>query len=224
MIKLGKAHKASALALAGVALFGMAMSSNATTVSAQTPPAPPSAFFGDVTLDGAPVATNTLIEAVINGTVCGDARTGDAGTDGPDSYAIQVDAAGPGDEDCGETGDVVSFYIGGVATGQLGGTAPFNSSTATRVDLSFTTPTTAPTTVTTTPGTATATVTNTPDGDDDDDDDDDDNGTATATPKAPTTGSGFTTTDGGSATWLFVALGLGAVALGATGVAASRRS
>ena len=48
--------------------------------------------------------------------------------------------------------------------------------------------------------------------------------TASATPKAPTTGSGPSTGSETSATWLFVALGLGALAFGVGGVTAARRS
>ncbi len=206
MTKVVKALAASGFAVLAVALFGIAMSSSAQTASAQTPPAAPSAFFGDVSVDGAPVAKGTLIEAVVNGSVCGDGRAGDPGTGGDDNYAIQVrafDPQGVGGEDCGSTGDTVIFYIGGVSAGMVGGTGVWNSSTAQRVDLSYTTPTVAPTTSgSTTPGA----------------------GTATSTPKAPTTGAGLGTGDSGTATWLYVALGLGAVAFGASGVAVARKS
>jgi len=209
MTKIVKALAASGFAVLAVALFGIAMSTTAGTVSAQTPPAAPSAFFGDVSVDGAPVAKGTLIEAVVNGSVCGDGRAGDPGTGGDDNYAIQVrafDPQGLNGEDCGSTGDTVIFYIGGVSAGKVGGTGVWNSSTAQRVDLSYTTPTVAPTTATT-PGTGTPGA-----------------GTATSTPKAPTTGAGLSTGDSGSATWLYVALGLGAVAFGASGVAVARKS
>ncbi|HET7738621.1 MAG TPA: hypothetical protein VFK32_08615 [Tepidiformaceae bacterium] len=209
MTKVVKALAASGFAVLAVALLGIAMSSSAETASAQTPPAAPSAFYGDVSVDGAPVAKGTLIEAVVNGSVCGDGRTGDPGTGGDDNYAIQVrafDPQGLNGEDCGSTGDTVIFYIGGVAGGKVGGTGVWNSSTAQRVNLSYTTPTVAPTT-SGTPGTGTPGA-----------------GTATSTPKAPTTGAGLDTGDSGSATWLYVALGLGAVAFGASGVAVARKS
>jgi hypothetical protein len=44
------------------------------------------------------------------------------------------------------------------------------------------------------------------------------------TPGAPDTGSGVTTGDTGTATWLFAALALGVVAFGASGIAVARRS
>lgn len=215
MTKIVKALAASGFAVLAVALFGIAMSSSAGTVSAQTPPAAPSAFFGDVSVDGAPVAKGTLIEAVVNGSVCGDGRAGDPGTGGDDNYAIQVrafDPQGLNGEDCGSTGDTVIFYIGGVSAGKVGGTGVWNSSTAQRVNLSYTTPTVAPTTGSATPGTGTP-GTGTPG-----------TGAATSTPKAPVTGAGLSTGDSGSATWLYVALGLGAVAFGASGVAVARKN
>lgn len=47
---------------------------------------------------------------------------------------------------------------------------------------------------------------------------------ASATPKAPTTGSGPSTGNEASSAWLFVVLGLGALAFGVGGVTAARRS
>ena len=50
-------------------------------------------------------------------------------------------------------------------------------------------------------------------------------GTATATPKPPVTGTNDITSGGdASATWLYVALGLGALAFGVGGTAVARRS
>lgn len=48
--------------------------------------------------------------------------------------------------------------------------------------------------------------------------------TASATPKGPATGSGVSSSSGGTAVWLFVALGLGAVAFGVGGLTVARKS
>jgi len=49
--------------------------------------------------------------------------------------------------------------------------------------------------------------------------------TPSPTPKAPTTGSGLSSSDsGGTAAWLFVMLGFGALAFGVGGVTAARKS
>jgi len=212
MTKVVKALAASGLfAMIAIALVGLPM--GAKMVDAQSPPAPPSAFYGNVTLDGELVGNNVLVEAVVDGTVCGSDYT-----DGSSVYSLYVESMQPSAPSCGVAGDTVLFYIGGVATGQLGGSGVWNNSIAQQVNLSYTTPTTVPTET----STATATVTTTPD--DDDDDDDDDNGAATATPKAPTTGTGAAGTGSDASSMLFAALGLGAVALGAGGVAVARRS
>ncbi len=47
---------------------------------------------------------------------------------------------------------------------------------------------------------------------------------ASATPKAPTTGSGVSSDGEGTAAWLFVMLGLGALAFGVGGVTAARKA
>lgn len=214
MTKLMKALAASGLfAVLSVALIGISMSNGTGTASAQTPPNPPSAFHGTVTVDGTPAGAGTLIEAVVDGTVCGSGYTGAAGTAGASSYALQVSAFDPqgvgGGVNCGTPGDTVLFYIGGKAVGKVGGSGTWNNSTVQRVDLTYTTPTptpsvTASVTASATAGTGTA--------------------AATSTPKAPGTGLGTAAGGGDTPGWLFAAIGLGAIAFGASGVAVARRS
>lgn len=207
MTKVVKALAASGLfAMLAIALVGLPM--GAKTVDAQSPPAPPSAFYGSVTVDGSLVGSNVLIEAVVDGTVCGSDYT-----DGSSVYSLYVESMQPAAPNCGVSGDTVLFYIGGVATGRLGGSGVWNNSIAQEVNLSYTTPTVAPTTTTPDNGTATTTATT-------------GTGTATktATPKAPGTGSGLAGDGSDAPAWLFAALGLGAIAFGASGVAVARRS
>ena len=108
-----------ALAASGlfVALLAMTMGANVSTVDAQSPPFPPAAFYGDVTINGVAAPSNTLVEAYIDGVLCADGRTGAAGTAGADSYAIQVPATEPGGEDCGDDGDTVEFMVNGILGG-----------------------------------------------------------------------------------------------------------
>lgn len=224
--KVVKALASSGLfAVLSVALIGFSMTGS-PTVSAQSPPNPPAAFHGDVEVDGDPVPAGTLIEAVIDGEVCGDARTGEAGSAGSSSYYVYVEAMAPAAPDCGTAGETVVFYIGGEATGRVGGSGTWNNSLAQRVDLSYTTPATATATTTTGTGTATATTTGTGGTPGTGTPGTGTGGTAvkTNTPKAPGTGLGTTAEGDGSATWLFAAIGLGAIAFGASGVAVARRS
>lgn len=208
MTKVVKALAASGLfAVLSVALIGISMSMGSGTASAQTPPNPPSAFHGTVTVDGTPAGAGTLIEAVVDGTVCGAGYTGAAGTAGASSYALQVSAFEPqgvgGGVNCGTPGDTVIFYIGGKAVGKVGGSGTWNNSTVQQVNLTYTTPTPTPS-PSATAGAGTA--------------------TSTATPKAPGTGLGTAADGGDMPGWLFATIGLGAIAFGASGVAVARRS
>ncbi|HET7738362.1 MAG TPA: hypothetical protein VFK32_07300, partial [Tepidiformaceae bacterium] len=80
---------APVFALLGAAMVAGSALLPSTSASAQTPPAAPSAFYGSVVVGGSPAPAGTLVEAVVNGAVCGDARTGDPGSGGSSSYAIQ---------------------------------------------------------------------------------------------------------------------------------------
>jgi len=132
-------------AVLGVALF-MTGSLNATSVSAESPPNPPARFVGSVVVDGAPVASGTLIELRIGNTTCGATTVFAAGSEA--RYAVDSPALDPGaNPNCGVDGAAVSFYIGGKKANETGSWKNYQLNT---VNLTYTTPT--PTT-----GTATAT-------------------------------------------------------------------
>lgn len=109
-------------------------------------------------------------------------------------YVVDVSALEPAAPNCGVDGSVVTFYVGGRQAAETGSWRNYELNT---LNLTVVTATTTPT------GTATT--------------------TRTSTPGAPVTGD--TLAQGGSsANWLFAAIGLGALAFGASGVAVARRS
>jgi hypothetical protein len=203
--------------LGGVLLLAASGGLNATDVAAQSPPTPPARFVGSVVIDGQPAAEGTLIEARVGSTTCGTDQVIMSGSEA--RYSVDVSALDPaGSPNCGTEGAVVTFYIGGKLADQSGTWRNFDINI---VNLTYTTPTPVPSvTVTTTAspsvtvtGTATAT---TPGGGG--------GGTSVATPRPPSTGTGGAATDNGSATWLFVLLGAGALAFGVGGAAVARRN
>lgn len=103
---------AVATALAGATmLVGVA--------AAQSPPTPPSRFVGSVTVNGAPAAAGTLIEARIGSTTCGATTVFMAG--GQARYALDSPALEPtSNPNCGVDGSVVTFYVGGQQASQTG--------------------------------------------------------------------------------------------------------
>jgi hypothetical protein len=126
----------------------------------------------------------------------GNTSCGTTTVTGDGNYVVDVPALDPGaTPNCGTDGATVSFWIGDKLAQQTGSWANYKLSV---LNLTYTTP-----------PTPTATATGT--------------GTATGTPKAPVTGSGTGTSDD-AGLWLWVVLGAGAVALGTSGIAVSRRS
>lgn len=190
-------------AVLGVVLFAASGALSATTVSAESPPNPPSRFVGSVLVDGQPAASGTLIEARIGAATCGVTTVFMAS--GQARYVVDSPALDPGaTPNCGVDGAVVTFYVGGRLASETGSWHNYQLNT---VNLSVVTVTaTATATVTTTPGTGTGT---TP--------------TASITPRPPVTGNSFGESSD-SANWLFAVLGIGALALGAGGVTVARRS
>lgn len=173
-------------AVLGVALFGLAGTFSAGTVSAESPPNPPARFVGSVKVDGTAPAAGTTIEARIGNATCGVTTTFMSGSEA--RYVLDSPALDPGaNPNCGVEGAVVSFYIGGKKAAETGSWKNYELNT---VNLTYTTPTP----------------------------------TATATPKPPVTGNTATTSSDAAATWLFVALGLGALAFGVGGATVARRS
>ena len=188
-------------AVAGIALFGAVGVMGASEVAAESPPAPPAKFAGSVTVDGQPAAPGTVIQARIGSASCGVDTVFMSGAEA--RYTIEVPALDPGaNPNCGTEGGSVTFWVGDQMAKETGSWLNYQLNILNLTVVSATetpTETTTPTTPTT-PGTPN-------------------------TPVPPATGSGVTgNSAGASATWLFAAVALGAVAFGAAGVAAARRS
>lgn len=184
----------SAVAVAlGLLLFGASGVFTATGVRAESPPNPPSRFAGSVKVDGQPPAPGTTIEARIGSATCGTTSTFNQG--GESRYALDSPALDPGaSPNCGTDGAVVTFYIGGKKAAETGSWRNYDINV---VNLTYTTPTPTPVP----------------------------SASPSATPKAPVTGTGTITATGGdsTATWLFAAFGLAALAFGVGGAAVARR-
>jgi hypothetical protein len=179
----------------GVLLVGFSGAFGAHEAAAESPPNPPSRFAGSVTVDGAPVASGTVITAQIGSSSCGATSTFTSGAEA--RYVLDVPALDPGaTPNCGTDGATVVFYIGALKANETGSWKNFDLST---LNLTATTPK-SPSPTATTPGGG---------------------GTAVPTPKPPTTGQG--TVDSGSNGSLFLVLGIGAVALAAAGAATAAR-
>ena len=195
MTKVLKVLGGSWLAVvAGVVLFAASGALSATTVSAESPPNPPARFVGSVLVDGQQPSGGTLIEARIGSTTCGVGTTFSAS--GESRYVLDSPALDPGaTPNCGVDGAAVTFYVGGKLASETGSWKNYQLNT---VNLTV----------------VTATVTTTPGG----------SPTASVTPKPPPTGNTLNGETSGSANWLFALLGIGALALGASGVTVARRS
>lgn len=166
------------------------------TVLADSPPAPPARFVGSVTVNGQPATAGSAITAVIGSTTCGTTAVFMSGAEA--RYTVDSPALDPGaTPNCGTDGATVSFTVNGVKANETGVWHSYQLNT---VNLTVTTATATPT--------ASATPAK----------------TATATPKGPVTGSGVDTSNSGTAIWLYVALGLGALAFGVGGVSVARKS
>jgi hypothetical protein len=196
-----------AAVVGGVALLAASGGLNATDVAAESPPNPAARFVGTVVVDGQAPAAGTLIEARVGATTCGTTQTYMQGSEA--WYKVDVAALDPGaSPNCGTDGAVVLFYIGGRLAEQSGSWRNYDINI---VNLTYTTPTPTPTPSASTTASVTTTTTGTP-------------GTGTtATPRPPSTGTGAVTGEG-SAVWLFVLLGAGALAFAAGGATVARRS
>lgn len=126
-----------------VVLFTMLVFSYASQVDAQTPastptaPTPvvaadPSTFIGAVTLDGSAAADGTVIEAVVNGIVCGSA----VATQGRYDVTVKTSIGqGSGFQaGCGRNGDPVTFRSKGLVAAAR---ATFVGGAAQTLDLVF---------------------------------------------------------------------------------------
>jgi len=191
--------------LAGGGLAAVLGVSAFATAGAESPPNPPARFAGTVTVDGAAPPAGTTITAKIGNATCGVTTTFNTGATA--NYKVDVPALDPGaNPNCGTDGASVSFWIGDKQANETGS---WVNSQLNVLNLTYVTPATA--TPSTSPS-ATPTGSTTP--------------TTTVTvPKPGATGSAPYPVDGGNdaSTWLFVALGLGAVALGTAGTTVARR-
>lgn len=185
-------------ALAGIALFGAVGVLGASDVAAESPPAPPAKFAGNVTIDGQPAGPGTVIQARVGDASCGVGTVFMSGAEA--RYTVEVPALDPGaTPNCGTEGASVSFWVGDQMAQETGSWLNYQLNILNLTVVSATeTPT--ETETPTTPGTPN-------------------------TPVPPATGSGITGNSAStSATWLFAAVAFGAVAFGAAGAAAARRS
>src|SRR5690348_1251977 len=101
------------VSLATLAALGL------STAFAESPPAPPARFVGTVTVNGAPAAAGTTIEAHIGSTTCGvtTAFTSGATT----RYTLDSPALDPGaNPNCGTDGAAVTFFVGGQKANETG--------------------------------------------------------------------------------------------------------
>ena len=182
--------------LAGSGLAAVLGVSAIAVAFAESPPNPPARFAGTVLVDGAAPPAGTRIEAKVGNATCGVTTTFNTGA--TSNYKVDVPALDPGaSPNCGTDGASVTFYIGDKKAKETGSWV--NSSLGV-LNLTYVTPPTpTPSTTATTGGGGTTTV-----------------------PKPPVTGTGLA--GGNDANiWLFVALGLGAVAFGVGGATVARR-
>jgi len=120
-------------------VFALALLLGATSVWAQPPVPPPlpHAFYGTVTIGGAPAPIGTLISAEVGGVECGDYTTSVVGQYGNpaeiDYLVVQGNI---------ETGATIDFYVNGSKADQ---TCPFEAGGGpTELDLTAAAPTPTP--------------------------------------------------------------------------------
>ena len=115
--------------IAAAMLLGLAgLFTGADQAEAQ-PATPDARFTGTVTLEGEPAAAGTSVVAIVAGAECG---TGTVTTGANGSRYTLNSPSG-----CAESGDEVSFHVGGVAAAETG---TWNNTALNVVDLTATTP------------------------------------------------------------------------------------
>ena len=86
---------------------------------ADSPPNPPARFAGSVSVNGAPAAPGTTIEARVGSTTCGVTTVFNSGSEA--RYVVDSPALDPGaNPNCGTDGAAVTFMIGGVPAAETG--------------------------------------------------------------------------------------------------------
>ena len=166
----------------------------ATVALAQSPPAPPARYVGNVRVDGANATVGTVIEARIGNAACGTSSVFASGSES--RYALDAPALDPSTAPgCGADGAVVTFYVGGRLANE---TATWINYQLNTVNLTVAS---APTTATPAPGTTPAPAT---------------------TPRPPTTGTG--PSDGSTAPSMEMLLVAAAIGLTGAGVAVGAKA
>lgn len=190
-------------AVLGVVLLGLSGALNASTVSAESPPNPPSRIVGSVKVDGVNAPAGTTVEARIGNASCGVTTVFTANNES--RYAVDVPALDPGaTPNCGTDGAVISFFVGGRKANETGTWANYQLGT---VNLTVTTQATATASPSASPGASPSASAAVP----------------SATVRPPATGN---TADGAgesAAIWLFALVGMGALAFGVGGATIARR-
>ncbi|HEY6506402.1 MAG TPA: hypothetical protein VIY56_00230 [Vicinamibacterales bacterium] len=95
------------------AVFALAATTMLATVAfAQSPPAPPARYVGNVRVDGVNATVGTVVEARIGNAACGSSSVFTSGSES--RYALDAPALDPATSPgCGADGAVVTFYVGG---------------------------------------------------------------------------------------------------------------
>ena len=115
--------------VAAALLLGLAGLFSGADLAEAQPEQPDARFTGTVTLEGEPAAAGTAVVAIVAGAECGSG-TVTTGANGS-RYTLNSPA------DCAESGDEVSFHVGGVAAAETG---TWNNTALNVVDLTATTP------------------------------------------------------------------------------------
>lgn len=113
------------------ALLVLAFGALLASPAARAVPPLPSSFWGEVTLDGAPVPAGTLVEALVDGRVCGRTRT--ILYEGRAHYALNALGDDPSTPEVegGRDGEALDLAVEGVPIA----TGTWRSGTNVRVDL-----------------------------------------------------------------------------------------
>jgi hypothetical protein len=149
--------------LSGAAALAIGATALTASVALAQPSNPPARFAGTVTVNGAPAAAGTAVEARVGTTVCGTTTT--FNQNNAANYVVDVPAQDAANEGCGTESATVTLFV----NGQQAGSGPWRNFELNQINLVV-----GAATATATPsGTATGTA------------------TAVPTPGAPQTGSGL---------------------------------
>jgi hypothetical protein len=193
-MKLNKRIRAVITATIGASLLAALAVSPAF---AESPPSPPARFVGTVTVNGAPAAAGTTVEAKIGSTTCGVTSVFMSGAEA--RYTLDSPALDPAaTPNCGTDGAAVTFFVGGQQAAETGSWKNYQLNTV-NLTVGAATPTV---TTTSTPGTT---------------------ATATTTPRGPAAGSAGPSTSSSSSAWFIAAAAAIVVSASAGTLALARK-